>query len=472
MRLSLRAAFCLLPFVAIVALPPAAHGQTIEEILINTPNDPGDPGTPVPDSPNEYIELSFPAAELLDNALVLVIEGDDGGSSGADDPGTVLNVIDLDEVSVGDNGRLLVVDSTGMQPYGEGDPDSFTVLEGLGREGNVADASRGFLANGTSTFVLAVYDDDTPLPAVNDDLDGDNDGTPEGLDAALGAGLEVLDAVALQDQSNEQGASDITYTLDQGPVVGPQPFDPEAEGARPFRPDWIARKPDGSWCGANLVFGTGPPAYETSGTLVTDEDCASKAISPGTANDALPVELAAFQVQGDEGAAVLSWSTLSETNNLGFEVQQRVNGTFREVGFVPGAGTTVEQQEYAYRVEDLSPGTYTFRLRQVDADGTATLSAERAVTIGLAERFALSPAAPNPFRTSTTLSLRVQAPEQVRVDLYNMLGQPVRRLFAGRVTPARPATITIDAAGLANGQYICRIQGESFAEARSVTVVK
>jgi hypothetical protein len=77
----------------------------------------------------------------------------------------------------------------------------------------------------------------------------------------------------------------------------------------------------------------------------------------------IPVELTAFDAVTQPGGAVrLTWATASETNNAGFEVQQRAAGAFRPVGFVDGAGTTDAAQSYGFTVEDLEPGTYAFRL--------------------------------------------------------------------------------------------------------------
>src|SRR5690606_29042521 len=86
-----------------------------------------------------------------------------------------------------------------------------------------------------------------------------------------------------------------------------------------------------------------------------------------------PVQLASFTATRDGEAVVLRWTTASETNNAGFEVQLLENSkseiqNWTTLAFVAGAGTTAEAQAYTYRAEGLAPGTHRFRLRQVDYD--------------------------------------------------------------------------------------------------------
>ena len=199
--------------------------------------------------------------------------------------------------------------------------------------------------------------------------------------------------------------------------------------------------------------------------------------SPGFLNagtDPLPVELSGFTAVAEGRAAVLTWKTLSETAHQGFEVQQQVEGRFERVSFAPGAegGTSSEARAYSYRVEGLPPGTHTFRLRQVDLDGRDTFSREVDVTTTLAAAYALASATPNPFRSCTTFRLDVKAPQQVRVTLYNVLGQRVRSLYDGPATPGHGRLFSIDAAGLPSGRYFYRVEGETFSEARSVTLLR
>jgi hypothetical protein len=190
----------------------------------------------------------------------------------------------------------------------------------------------------------------------------------------------------------------------------------------------------------------------------------------------LPVELTAFDavVQGD-AAALLTWRTSSETNNAGFAVEHRAPGQtrFQEVAFVEGAGTTTEAQTYRHRTEPLAAGAHAFRLRQLDFDGTPTPSPVVEVTVAPDAPLAATSVYPNPLAGAGRLSVQVREAQEVTVTLYNALGQRVQRLFAGRVTPAQPQPVRLDARGLASGVYFVRIDGgTSGTLTRRLTVVR
>jgi predicted phage tail protein len=219
---------------------------------------------------------------------------------------------------------------------------------------------------------------------------------------------------------------------------------------------------------ANLVFAIGGLPAETF-TFTVDDIAFTNDGSP------LPVELAAFDVQMDGNDALLSWQTLSETNNARFEVQTATGASsFRTVGSVRGAGTTTETQRYRFRLSDLTPGVHRFRLRQVDVDGSATLSATRTLTFAIDAPFTILQNTANPIRGGQTASLQyvVQNREPVQVALYNVLGQRVRMLRDEWSTPGTVATIRIPTSTLTSGTYFLRITGRSFARTEALSVVQ
>lgn len=197
-------------------------------------------------------------------------------------------------------------------------------------------------------------------------------------------------------------------------------------------------------------------------------------VSVSGAPGVLPVELAGFRGLPSGDRAILSWQTLAETDNDGFVVQQSTDGeSFRRVGFVDGAGTTSEPQSYEFRTGPLDPGTYYFRLVQVDADGTRTPSAEQTVRIGLQQSYTLTQMAPNPISNeSGSLVLRVREAEKVRVELYNVLGQRVQVLEDGVVQPETRHEIIVNGSGLSSGVYFVRVDGETFQATRKVVRVR
>ncbi len=86
--------------------------------------------------------------------------------------------------------------------------------------------------------------------------------------------------------------------------------------------------------------------------------------------------------------------------------------------------------------------------------------------------YVLSAAYPNPFNPSTSFNLTVGIRQQVTVEVYNMLGQPVRRLFNEVMEAGERRTFTFDAGNLPSGIYLYRVRGETFTAARQITLLK
>ncbi len=187
--------------------------------------------------------------------------------------------------------------------------------------------------------------------------------------------------------------------------------------------------------------------------------------TPGAQN--LPVELTSFTATANGNAAELLWETASETNNTGFEVQMDAGNGFSPVDFVQGAGSTLEAQSYNLRVADLTAGGYRFRLKQIDLDGAFEFSPVVELAIGSTEPFALS-AGPNPFRRSANVSLQVAVAQDVTVEVFDLLGRSVARLFEGAMDADQSRTFSVDGSALASGLYVVRATGERFTTTRQI----
>lgn len=89
----------------------------------------------------------------------------------------------------------------------------------------------------------------------------------------------------------------------------------------------------------------------------------------------------------------------------------------------------------------------------------------------LSEAFELTAASPNPFRTQTKFTLRVQQSQRVEVSVYNVLGQKVRSLHDGWTTGGLEYDFTFQASNLPSGIYLYRVRGEGFVATRRVTLL-
>lgn len=177
----------------------------------------------------------------------------------------------------------------------------------------------------------------------------------------------------------------------------------------------------------------------------------------------LPVELTRFDARHPAGQprVLLSWTTASERNNAGYEVQRQDAGqtSFRRVGFVAGRGTSQAAADYTFQDANDFQGLSYYRLRQLDQDGTETYSPVRAVA-GLAggQLFSLA-AYPNPVAPQATLTLEATGPlpTSLRLALYAADGRLVRQLawLAGQ------PRLTLPVGGLPPGAYWLRYQAEA-----------
>ena len=197
----------------------------------------------------------------------------------------------------------------------------------------------------------------------------------------------------------------------------------------------------------------------------------------------LPVELARFDATTSDQNVTLTWETASETNNAGFRVERQVerdadadaedaDAQFETVRFVEGRGTTTEAQRYSATVRDLEYGTHTFRLVQVDLDGTETVTETVQTEVTLQRPYAVGAPYPNPAIQRATLNVAVREAQTVRVELFDLLGRRVRVAFDREIAASDTRSIPIQTSNLSSGVYFLRIIGEQFTETRRVTVVR
>ncbi len=205
------------------------------------------------------------------------------------------------------------------------------------------------------------------------------------------------------------------------------------------------------------------------------------AINPGvvTVTRPLPVELSSFEAHVDGSDVLLQWETISESNNIGFEIEhlKRNHGTlpidnWTTIAFIDGAGSTLETQHYNYVVHDLDLGMHRFRLKQIDLDGASAFSDQIEVRVDLPGTHILSAAYPNPFNPMATFTLIMAEDQSVSVEVFNSIGVRVSMLHDGMLSGNQIHQFTLDGSQLPNGTYIYRVNGSNFSENRSVSLLK
>jgi len=175
-------------------------------------------------------------------------------------------------------------------------------------------------------------------------------------------------------------------------------------------------------------------------------------------NMIVPVELVSFSGNQFGNKVILNWTTATETNNFGFEIERaKVNSEnksnqFNVIGFVEGKGTTAFTSNYNYNDASISGGGYLYRLKQIDYDGTHEYSDEIFINTIKQMTFELYPNYPNPFNPSTTISYQIPVDGNVSLKVYNLLGNEVKTLV-NDYQSAGNHKIEFDAAELSSGNY-------------------
>ena len=186
----------------------------------------------------------------------------------------------------------------------------------------------------------------------------------------------------------------------------------------------------------------------------------------------IPVELISFTSILVNGDVKLEWSTATETNNQGFEIQRRnENNEYQKIGYVPGHGTTTQIQNYTYVDLKVASGNYFYRLKQIDFSGQYEYSDEIEIDVAGPLTFALEQNYPNPFNPSTIIHYALPEKSNVELIVYDILGNEVATLV-NEEKPAGSYEVEFSATGLPSGIYFYRIQAGSFVETKKMVLMK
>lgn len=198
---------------------------------------------------------------------------------------------------------------------------------------------------------------------------------------------------------------------------------------------------------------------------------------------ALPIQLASFSALPiNQSAVMLEWTTISEINNYGFQMQRRQNlvHEFQTLpnSFIPGHGTTNEPQHYSFVDSSVQVGTWQYRLKQIDLDGTVHYTEAIQINIltsvnagNIPAEFSLEQNYPNPFNPSTVIRYALPKDVHIRLSLFNILGQRVQVLVdEAQQTGYHEATF--NASSLGSGIYLYRIEAGSYVNTKKLVLLR
>ncbi len=172
-------------------------------------------------------------------------------------------------------------------------------------------------------------------------------------------------------------------------------------------------------------------------------------------NTPLPVQFKSFTASKGDNAVNLKWSTASESNNKGFEIQRSVNGAkYQAVGFVKGAGNSNITKTYSYTDANNTTGNVCYRLKQIDVNGASEFSKVTCVNIEAVKTTEVI-TTPNPFNASLNVKYNSLNEGSANMQIIDMLGKTHQN--TNMIVNKGENTLTIDTEALPLGIYFIRI---------------
>ena len=223
-------------------------------------------------------------------------------------------------------------------------------------------------------------------------------------------------------------------------------------------------------------------AYGTSPTETkSDNNGGLNYIATFTTDNAFPVELASFSATTIGSSVKLNWQTATEVNNYGFDIERNtplnplsrgeVEDKLEKIGFVLGNGNSNSPKSYSFVDDNVSAGSYSYRLKQIDNDGQFEYSKVIGVSFMKPSEFSLAQNYPNPFNPTTTIQFTLPRAGNVKLTLFNLLGQKIKTLI-NEYKESGVHTLNFNASDLNSGLYIYKLEANGLIKTRKMTLVK
>jgi hypothetical protein len=191
-----------------------------------------------------------------------------------------------------------------------------------------------------------------------------------------------------------------------------------------------------------------------------------------------PVELVSFTASINQDNISLNWKTATELNNSGFNIERGFdknsvgNIIFDKIGFVKGAGNSTSPNDYSFTDKLNNSGTYYYRLKQIDNNGTFKYNSPVEVNFKpLVKGYYLEQNYPNPFNPGTTIAYSLPEASFVKLSVLNTLGQQVK-IVEYIYKNAGNYKVTLNASDLNSGIYFYKIEAGQFSQIRKMILVK
>lgn len=178
-----------------------------------------------------------------------------------------------------------------------------------------------------------------------------------------------------------------------------------------------------------------------------------------SAGAVLPTGLLSFAGQKEGTVNKLRWTTASEQNNRGFEVQRSADGmNYTAIGFVNSlafGGNSTTALSYSFTDNNPAGSKQYYRLRQVDMDNHSKISnvvlikGDKPVTLSIDGLF------PNPASTNVNVMIGAPVRDKITVMVVDMTGKTVLQQTVN--VEAGSNTIPVDISRITNGSYMVKL---------------
>ena len=197
-----------------------------------------------------------------------------------------------------------------------------------------------------------------------------------------------------------------------------------------------------------------------------------------------PVTLMNFNANSENGNVVLTWTTASESDNLGYKIYRKSDdedakllSSYADNDDLKGQGNSSERTNYEYTDSNVKTDVnYTYILKDVDFSGKETKSGEVNITtaennLTVTDEYTLGRTYPNPFNPTFTIPLKLNENAFVNIQLVNILGQKVLQIENSQMSIGNN-DLQINCENLSSGVYFVKVTIDNVNEIQKVVLLK
>lgn len=203
--------------------------------------------------------------------------------------------------------------------------------------------------------------------------------------------------------------------------------------------------------------------------------------------EVIPVQIDVFTASVRFNDVLLEWQTVTETNNIGFYIERRPGswntffGSWQQIGFVPGNGTSISLISYQFLDKNVSPGNYEYRFRQTNVDGTFEYGPSLEIYVDPPAQFTLEQNYPNPFNPETKIKYSIPfvgtgLSVSATLKVYDILGNEIATLVNEEKSPGNYEVQFVvgqdSSPDIASGMYFYRLQSDNFSETKKMILLR